>query len=38
VTEQTFSNYILEFNFKLPLGGNNRLGIHYPGIGDNAYT
>ncbi|MEI8342732.1 MAG: family 16 glycoside hydrolase [Verrucomicrobiota bacterium] len=38
VTEQTFSNYILEFDFKLQPGGNNGLGIHYPGNGDNAYT
>ncbi len=38
ITEQTFSNYILEFDFKLPPGGNNGLGIHYPGIGDGAYT
>ncbi len=38
MTEQTFSNYILEFDFKLPPGGNNGLGIHYPGTGDGAYT
>ncbi len=38
VTEQTFANYILEFDFKLPPGGNNGLGIHYPGSGDGAYT
>ena len=38
VTEQTFSNYIFEFDFKLPPGGNNGLGIHYPGTGDGAYT
>ncbi len=38
MTEQIFSNYILEFDFKLPLGGNNGLGIHYPGTGDGAYT
>lgn len=37
VTEQTFSNYTLEFDFKLPEGGNNGLGIHYPGSGDGAY-
>jgi hypothetical protein len=36
-TEQTFSNYILDFDFKLPPGGNNGLGIHYPGKGDGAY-
>jgi hypothetical protein len=38
VTEQTFSNYILDFDFKLPPGGNSGLGIHYPGSGDAAYT
>ena len=38
VTEQIFANYILEFDFKLPPGGNNGLGIHYPGTGDGAYT
>ena len=38
VTEETFSNYILEFEFKLPPAGNNGLGIHYPGEGDGAYT
>jgi Domain of Unknown Function (DUF1080) len=38
VTEQTFSNYVLEFDFKLPAGGNNGLGIHYPGTGDGAYV
>jgi len=38
VTKQTFSNYVLDFDFKLPTGGNNGLGIHYPGSGDGAYT
>jgi hypothetical protein len=38
MTEQTFSNYTLDFEFKLPPGGNNGLGIHYPGSGDGAYT
>ena len=38
VSEETFANYILEFDFKLPPGGNNGLGIHYPGTGDGAYT
>ena len=37
-TEKEYSNYILEFEFKLPPGGNNGLGIHYPGNGDAAYT
>jgi len=38
VTDATFTNYILEFEFRLPPGGNNGLGIHYPGHGDGAYT
>ncbi|RYD58472.1 MAG: DUF1080 domain-containing protein, partial [Verrucomicrobiaceae bacterium] len=37
MTERTFSNYVLDFDFKLPEGGNNGLGIHYPGSGDGAY-
>ena len=38
VTEKEYQNYIFEFEFKLPPGGNNGLGIHYPGTGDPAYT
>ncbi|MEO0017147.1 MAG: hypothetical protein RLZZ522_430 [Verrucomicrobiota bacterium] len=38
VTKETFASYILDFEFKLPPGGNNGLGIHYPGQGDSAYT
>jgi hypothetical protein len=38
VTEETFTNYILEFEFKLQSGSNSGLGIHYPGAGDGAYT
>lgn len=38
VTDATFSNYILDFEFKLTPGANNGLGIHYPGTGDGAYT
>lgn len=38
MTADTFSNYILEFDFKLPPGANSGLGIHYPGTGDGAYT
>ena len=32
-TEKQFSNYVVEFDFLLPSGGNNGLGIHYPGEG-----
>jgi hypothetical protein len=38
VTEDTFANYILEFDFLLTPAANNGLGIHYPGTGDAAYT
>jgi len=38
ITEETFSNFILDFEFKLAPGANNGLGIHYPGTGDAAYT
>ena len=37
-TEETFANYVLDFEFKLTAGANNGLGIHYPGTGDGAYT
>jgi len=38
VTEKQYANYVFEFEFLLPPGGNNGLGIHYPGKGDPAYT
>jgi len=38
ITEETFANYILDFEFLLTPGANNGLGIHYPGTGDGAYT
>ena len=38
VTEKQYSNYVFEFEFLLPPGGNNGLGIHYPGNGDPAYS
>ena len=38
MTEKTYTNYVFEFEFKLPPGGNNGIGIHYPGKGDAAYT
>ena len=38
VTEKTFANYAFDFEFKLPAGGNNGIGIHYPGTGDAAYA
>lgn len=38
ITEETFANFVLDFEFKLSPGANNGLGIHYPGQGDAAYT
>lgn len=38
VSERTFAHYRFDFEFKLPPGGNNGIGIHYPGHGDAAYT
>lgn len=38
VTTETFSDYVLDFDFQLTAGANNGLGIHYPGEGDAAYT
>jgi hypothetical protein len=36
MTEKEYTNYTLEFEFKLPPGGNNGLGIHYTGEGNPA--
>lgn len=38
ITEETFANYVLDFDFKLTPGANNGIAIHYPGTGDAAYT
>lgn len=38
MTEATFADYVLDFEFLLTPGANNGLGIHYPGTGDGAYT
>jgi hypothetical protein len=37
-TKATFSSYELEFEFRLPAGGNSGIGIHYSGEGDPAYA
>lgn len=37
-TEQTFDDFTVRFDFKLPAGGNNGLAIRYPGQGDTAYV
>lgn len=38
MTEKEYTNYVFEFEFKLPPAGNNGIGIHYPGKGDAAYA
>lgn len=38
MTEGIYSDYELEFEFRLPSGGNNGIGIHYPGHGDGAHS
>ena len=38
VSEKEYSNYVFKFEFLVPPGGNNGLGIHYPGKGDAAYA
>ena len=36
-TEETFTDFVVKFEFKLPPHGNNGLAIRYPGGGDTAY-
>ncbi|MGE9267184.1 MAG: 3-keto-disaccharide hydrolase [Verrucomicrobiales bacterium] len=36
MTDREFTDYVLEFEFKLTPGANNGLGIHYPGQGNGA--
>lgn len=38
ISKKEYSNYVLDFEFKLPAGGNNGLAVHYPGSGDAAYS
>ncbi len=38
VTKKSYNDYVFNFEFKLPAGGNNGVGINYPGQGDPAYT
>ncbi len=37
-TVDTFDDFSVRFEFKLPPGGNNGLAIRYPGSGDTAYA
>jgi hypothetical protein len=37
-TTESFDDFIVRFDFRLPPGGNNGLAIRYPGQGDTAYT
>jgi hypothetical protein len=36
-TKETYSNFAVRVEYKLPPAGNNGLGIRYPGTGDGAY-
>lgn len=38
MTKKEYTNYVFEFEFKLPSGGNNGLGIHYTGKGNPAHN
>lgn len=37
-TEQEYADFIVQFEFKLPAGGNSGVAIRYPGRGDPAYS
>ena len=37
-TEKKYDNFIVDFEFNLPPGGNNGLAIRYPGKGNAAYN
>lgn len=37
-TEKQYSDFVLDFEFKLKAGSNNGIGLRYPGQGDAAYT
>ena len=37
-TKEKFDDFIIDFEFKLPVGGNNGLAIRYPGKGNPAYN
>jgi hypothetical protein len=38
VSEKQYTNFILRFEYRLEPGGNNGIGIRYPGKGDSAYV
>lgn len=37
-TDEVYDNFVVQFEFLLPPGGNNGLAIRYPGQGDTAYA
>lgn len=37
-TNESYGDFVVRFEFRLPPGGNNGLAIRYPGSGDPAYT
>ncbi len=38
VSEKQYANFVLRFEYRLEPGGNNGIGIRYPGKGDSAYV
>lgn len=37
-TQETYGDFVVRLEFKLPPGGNNGLALRYPGHGDTAYV
>ena len=37
-TKESYEDFVVQFEFKLPPGGNNGLALRYPGKGDTAYV
>jgi hypothetical protein len=37
-TRETYADFVVRFEFRLPPAGNNGLAIRYPGAGDTAYV
>jgi hypothetical protein len=37
-TKETYGDFVVRFEFKLPPAGNNGLALRYPGSGDTAYV
>lgn len=37
-TKESYEDFVVQFEFQLPSGGNNGLALRYPGQGDTAYV